>query len=72
MIPVHFYGHVEQGKDGKQKWEKTQTVYAMPYDQPIPGYGNTAKYRYGGKKVIPDFKSETQNILGPNTALGAS
>lgn len=35
VIPIHFYGHVEM--DG---WKDTQVVMAMPYDQPIPGYGN--------------------------------
>lgn len=41
MIPVHFYGRVESDVTGKTKrWVDTSTVYAMPYDQPIPGYGN--------------------------------
>ena len=35
VIPIHFYGHAEM--DG---WKDTQIVMAMPYDQPIPGYGN--------------------------------
>ncbi|XP_064599629.1 glycogen phosphorylase, muscle form-like isoform X2 [Liolophura sinensis] len=39
MLPVNFYGRVEQ-KDGAAKWVDTQTVFAMPYDSPIPGYGN--------------------------------
>ncbi|KAK3739928.1 hypothetical protein QZH41_015973, partial [Actinostola sp. cb2023] len=40
MIPVQFYGQAHNGNDGKHRWEKTSIVYAMPYDQPIPGYGN--------------------------------
>lgn len=41
MIPVQFYGKVESDVTGKtQRWVDTTTVYAMPYDQPIPGYGN--------------------------------
>lgn len=39
MLPVHFYGHVEDTPQGK-KWVNTQVVLAMPYDNPIPGYGN--------------------------------
>ncbi|CAD6999018.1 unnamed protein product [Ceratitis capitata] len=39
MKPVHFYGRVIDTPEGK-KWVDTQVVYAMPYDNPIPGYGN--------------------------------
>ena len=41
MIPVQFYGRVESDISGKShRWVDTSTVFAMPYDQPIPGYGN--------------------------------
>ena len=36
QVPVQFYGHVEV--DG---WKDTQTVMAMAYDYPIPGYMNS-------------------------------
>ncbi|XP_013100645.1 glycogen phosphorylase [Stomoxys calcitrans] len=39
MLPVRFYGRVMDTPEGK-KWVDTQVVYAMPYDNPIPGYGN--------------------------------
>ncbi|MCL4122579.1 UNVERIFIED_CONTAM: hypothetical protein GTU68_008573 [Idotea baltica] len=39
MIPVNFYGRVEDTPQGK-KWIDTQIVFAMPYDNPIPGYKN--------------------------------
>lgn len=39
MIPIHFYGRVIDTAEGK-KWVDTQTVFAMPYDNPVPGYGN--------------------------------
>uniref|UniRef100_A0A671NKH6 Alpha-1,4 glucan phosphorylase n=1 Tax=Sinocyclocheilus anshuiensis TaxID=1608454 RepID=A0A671NKH6_9TELE len=40
MLPVHFYGRVDE-EDGKEpKWVDTQVVLAMPYDTPIPGYMN--------------------------------
>ncbi|XP_015600734.1 glycogen phosphorylase [Cephus cinctus] len=39
MLPVNFYGHVIDTPEGK-KWVNTQVVFAMPYDNPIPGYNN--------------------------------
>jgi len=39
MLPVNFYGRVIDTPEGK-KWVDTQVVYAMPYDNPIPGYMN--------------------------------
>lgn len=39
MLPVNFYGRVIDTPEGK-KWTDTQVVFAMPYDNPIPGYGN--------------------------------
>ncbi|XP_024084010.1 glycogen phosphorylase-like isoform X2 [Cimex lectularius] len=38
-IPVNFYGRVEETPQGK-KWVNTKVILAMPYDTPIPGYGN--------------------------------
>ena len=38
-IPVNFYGRVEQTDKGS-KWVDTAVVLAMPYDSPVPGYGN--------------------------------
>ncbi|XP_013388571.1 glycogen phosphorylase, muscle form isoform X1 [Lingula anatina] len=40
MLPVNFYGRVECDADGKHKWVNTSIVFAMPYDNPIPGYAN--------------------------------
>ena len=39
LLPVNFYGRVENAESGA-KWVDTQTVLAMPYDSPVPGYGN--------------------------------
>lgn len=39
MLPVNFYGQVIDTPEGK-KWVNTQVVFAMPYDNPIPGYKN--------------------------------
>ncbi|VDN98782.1 unnamed protein product [Rodentolepis nana] len=38
--PVNFYGNLERDGDGKFMWVNAQTVFAMPYDTPIPGYRN--------------------------------
>ncbi|CAG0889279.1 unnamed protein product [Darwinula stevensoni] len=38
-LPVNFYGRVEETPKGK-KWVDTQIVFAMPYDNPIPGFKN--------------------------------
>jgi starch phosphorylase len=40
VIEVPLYGNVEEGKDGRKQWVNTNPVLAMPYDSPIPGYGN--------------------------------
>merc|ERR1719431_374136 len=39
-VPVNFYGNVVYTAEGRRKWVNTQIVLAMPYDNPIPGYGN--------------------------------
>jgi glycogen phosphorylase len=38
-LPVHFYGRTVT-ENGVKKWIDTQVVYAMPYDSPVPGFGN--------------------------------
>jgi len=38
-IPVNFYGRVEHTENGP-KWVDTQIVFALPYDNPIPGFRN--------------------------------
>ncbi|XP_046849211.1 glycogen phosphorylase, brain form-like [Xenia sp. Carnegie-2017] len=41
LLPVHFYGRLESDDKGYHyKWVDTDTVFAMPYDVPIPGYMN--------------------------------
>lgn len=40
-VPVSFYGRCQDNPvTGKREWVDTQTVFAVPYDYPIPGYGN--------------------------------
>lgn len=44
QFDIKFYGRVSTYKDGnghtKYKWDDTDDVHAVPYDMPIPGYGN--------------------------------
>ena len=44
LYPVHFYGRVVQSVDAHGRlmfdWVDTQTVMAMAYDTPVPGYHN--------------------------------
>uniref|UniRef100_A0AAR5PAZ5 Alpha-1,4 glucan phosphorylase n=2 Tax=Dendroctonus ponderosae TaxID=77166 RepID=A0AAR5PAZ5_DENPD len=40
MLPVNFYGKVIETPEGKKKWVDTQVVFALPYDNPVPGYRN--------------------------------
>ncbi|KAF6767691.1 hypothetical protein AHF37_06242 [Paragonimus kellicotti] len=37
-VPVHYYGHVEVDSQGRRRWVDCQTLYAVPYDTPVPGY----------------------------------
>lgn len=38
--PVNFYGRAEDAGNGRRRWVDAQTVFAMPYDTPVPGYRN--------------------------------
>jgi len=40
VLPVNFYGRVVKTDDDHSRWVDTKTVFAMPYDNPIPGYRN--------------------------------
>nr|ASZ80181.1 glycogen phosphorylase [Harmonia axyridis] len=40
MIPVNFFGNVIDSPKGGRQWVNTQVVFALPYDNPIPGYKN--------------------------------
>jgi len=55
-LPVNFYGRVEDTPEGK-KWVGTQVVFAMPYDNPIPGYKNNVvnSMRLWSAKSPQDF-----------------
>jgi starch phosphorylase len=56
-IPVNFYGRVEFTVKGP-RWVDTQVVLAMPYDSPIPGYGNNCvnTMRLWSSKAPTSFK----------------
>ncbi|CAG05099.1 unnamed protein product [Tetraodon nigroviridis] len=63
MLPVHFYGRVEQ-TEGGAKWLDTQVVLAMPYDTPVPGYHNNTvnTMRLWSAKAPNDFKLQNFNV----------
>ncbi|XP_061406047.1 glycogen phosphorylase, brain form-like [Lethenteron reissneri] len=63
MIPIHFHGRVEHGEHGAQ-WVDTQVVLAMPYDTPIPGYGNNTvnTMRLWSAKAPRDFNLKDFNV----------
>jgi len=61
LYPVHFFGQVNQRQqeDGRLafEWVDTQTIMAMAYDTPIPGYGNNTvnNMRLWAAKSTRDF-----------------
>ncbi|XP_043998450.1 glycogen phosphorylase, liver form [Gambusia affinis] len=63
MLPVHFYGRVEETRDGP-KWVNTQVVLAMPYDTPVPGYMNNTvnTMRLWSARAPNDFNLKDFNV----------
>jgi glycogen phosphorylase len=67
IYPVHYYGVVVQYPDGKgsvaSKWVDTESVMAMAYDTPIPGYasGNVNTLRLWSAKASRDFDFQQFN-----------
>ncbi|XP_033734012.1 glycogen phosphorylase, muscle form-like [Pecten maximus] len=39
VLPINFYGRVVEN-NGVKQWVDTTIVFGMPFDSPIPGYGN--------------------------------
>ncbi len=62
--PVRFYGRVEvdPGEDGptNARWVDTEEVLAVPFDTPVPGYGNNTvnNLRLWSAKATSDFDLE--------------
>ncbi|CAK6953837.1 glycogen phosphorylase%2C muscle form [Scomber scombrus] len=65
MRPVRFYGRTEHHQDGV-KWVDTQTVLALPYDTPVPGYRNNVvnTMRLWSAKAPCDFNLKDFNVGG--------
>lgn len=63
MLPVHFYGRVEDSKAGP-RWVDTQVVLAMPYDTPVPGYMNNTvnTMRLWSARAPNDFNLRDFNV----------
>ncbi|KAA0718200.1 Glycogen phosphorylase, liver form [Triplophysa tibetana] len=64
MLPVHFYGRVEEKEGAEPKWVDTQVVLAMPYDTPIPGYMNNTvnTMRLWSARAPNDFNLQDFNV----------
>ncbi|XP_065152398.1 glycogen phosphorylase, liver form [Paramisgurnus dabryanus] len=64
MLPVHFYGRVEEKEGAEPKWVDTQVILAMPYDTPIPGYMNNTvnTMRLWSARAPNDFNLRDFNV----------
>ncbi|XP_073729573.1 glycogen phosphorylase, liver form [Misgurnus anguillicaudatus] len=64
MLPVHFYGRVEEKDGAEPKWVDTQVILAMPYDTPIPGYMNNTvnTMRLWSARAPNDFNLRDFNV----------
>jgi len=67
MYPVKFFGHVVHYPDGEDSishhWVDGETVMAMAYDVPIPGYGTETvnKLRLWAAKAAREFNLDSFN-----------
>ncbi len=67
MYPVRFFGHVVQYPDGEDSishhWVDGETVMAMAYDVPIPGYNTETvnNLRLWAAKAAREFNLESFN-----------
>ena len=67
QYPIHFYGEVQEYVDDsgktKYRWINTDTILAMAYDTPVPGYGtNTVNHlRLWSAKATTEFNLEYFN-----------
>jgi starch phosphorylase len=67
MYPVKFFGHVVQFSDGEggveHHWVDAETVMAMAYDVPIPGYDTATvnNLRLWAAKAAREFNLESFN-----------
>ena len=54
--PVKFYGEVTSRADGSKQWVGGETVVALAYDVPIPGYKTktTINLRLWSTKLAPE------------------
>ena len=68
-VDIHFYGQVRRSQDGKSGkavsvWEPGETVTAVAYDCPIPGYGTTTTNNlrlWSGKASSGEFDFQKFN-----------
>jgi len=68
LYPVHFNGNVVQFPDGhggvEHHWVETDTVMAMAYDMPIPGYKTKTvnNLRLWSAKATREFNLDSFNV----------
>ncbi len=68
LYPVHFYGRVVRREDVDRRltfdWVDTQTVMAMAYDTPVPGYHNNTvnNMRLWAAKSSREFDLDNFNL----------
>lgn len=61
FYPIHFYGRISEYTDHagriRYRWEAGETVFAVAYDTPIPGYNtyNTINIRLWSSKPSKEF-----------------
>lgn len=64
--PVRFYGRVEKYHDGgveRSRWVDGEIVYAVAYDNPVPGYDtfNTNNLRLWSSAPANEFDFKSFN-----------
>ncbi|CAI5513504.1 unnamed protein product [Closterium sp. Naga37s-1] len=72
--PVKFFGHVEDGPDGRKKWVGGENMKALAYDLPIPGYKtkNTISLRMWSTEILAsDFDLAAFNAGEHDRAVSA-
>jgi starch phosphorylase len=67
LVTVQFYGRVLSGVDAngnyRARWVNTQNVLGVPYDMPVPGYGNSTvnSLRLWSARASQEFDLELFN-----------
>ena len=75
-VPIRFGGHIEEGWEGEHHWVNHvdyQTVYAVPHDMYVPGFGGEGVVMLRlWKAQSPGFDMEAFNRGDYVNSMGAS